>query len=127
MFYEKYDKAFMNPTLHKFLTHGSDIAEEFPLPVAYFSEDALECWHKILRRDKNAHARQCSRREDLFNRAMHLSDPLISLISLETSVEKEGHGITKNMVPFILGSDLEGIQIKERVELEDGEVSDDET
>ncbi|KAJ8685542.1 hypothetical protein QAD02_021335 [Eretmocerus hayati] len=54
-----YGEAYVNPTLHKALIHGADIAEQFPLLVAFSSEDALETWHKIFRRAMVYHARQC--------------------------------------------------------------------
>lgn len=84
--YELYPWARMNPTLHKFLKHGCEIAKNCSLPMAYYSEDANESWHKLYRRNMMSHLRQNSRDNriiDVFNRAVHLSDPKISLILIE--------------------------------------------
>lgn len=73
-----YPWAKMNPSLHKLLKHGCEVALKFPLPMAYFAEDAGESWHKIYRRNWTDHARQSSRANrtlDVFNRAVCLSDP----------------------------------------------------
>lgn len=59
--YNKYPWARMNPTMHKLLIHGCQIAEQFPLPIAYFSEDANESWHKLYRENTISHSRQNSR------------------------------------------------------------------
>ena len=40
MHFNYYPWFQMNPSLHKLLMHGCQIAEEFPLPMAYFAEDA---------------------------------------------------------------------------------------
>lgn len=38
LFFKLYPWAKMNPTVHKMLRHGVDIAKEFPLSLAYFAE-----------------------------------------------------------------------------------------
>ena len=76
----------MNPSLHKLLKHGTEIAAKFPLPIAYYAEDALESMHKIHRQTVREHARRDSRENtllDTFNRAVYLSDPLISMVYFE--------------------------------------------
>lgn len=76
----------MSPTLHKLLKHSCDIVRELPLPVAYYAEDANESWHKLYRQNMIRHARQNSRKNriiDVYNRAIYLSDPKISLILIE--------------------------------------------
>lgn len=85
LYYEKYPWARMCPTIHKLLKHGCEIAEQLSLPVAYFSEDAIESSHKIYRQNMTRDARQSSREnrlKDVFHRAIYLSDPKISLIYL---------------------------------------------
>ena len=81
--YRLYPWARMNPSLHKLLKHGCQIARQFPLPIAYYAEDANESWHKVYRKNIKSHARQNSRKNrlfDIFKRAIYLSDPKISLI-----------------------------------------------
>ena len=80
----------MNPSLHKLLKHGCEIAREFPLPMIYYSEDANESWHKLYRKNMSAHSRQNSRKNrllDVFNRAVYLTDPMISLILIENRIK----------------------------------------
>ncbi|KAJ8677917.1 hypothetical protein QAD02_013704 [Eretmocerus hayati] len=112
--------AMMSPTLHKLLAHGPDIAEEFEMSLAYYAGDALETWHKFLRRFTTTHARQSSREAritDLSNRAVYWSDPVIIKISLNRRTQKPvSHGITKSIAPYILKTDLEGITFEEENE-----------
>ncbi|KAJ8666761.1 hypothetical protein QAD02_008423 [Eretmocerus hayati] len=121
-FFRVYEEAYVNSTLHKALIHGADIAGLFPLPVAFFSKDALRTWHKIFRRAMVYHARQCGRVErltDLFNRGTHLSDPSISLISFRERKKPESHGITEDMAPYIEESDLVGIEFDRKAAVYD--------
>lgn len=95
MFYKIYWWGKLNPSVHKMLRHGVDIARQFPLSLAYFAEDAAESMHKCYKKNSIAHARQNSRAnrlKDVFNRSVDLSDPLISNILLEKrcrSLKKE--------------------------------------
>lgn len=91
LFYELYPWAKLNPSVHKMLRHGVDIARNFPLSLAYFAEDAAESMHKCYRKSSLYHARQNSREnrlKDVFNRAVDMSDPLISTIYLEKRIKK---------------------------------------
>ena len=91
MHYNLYPWARMSPTVHKLLMHGCQIARKFPLPIAYFAEDAGESWHKYYRKNMIMHARQTSkanRLQDVFDRAIYLTDPMTSLIS-ERSTKNE--------------------------------------
>ncbi len=86
LFFDLYPWAKMNPSVHKMLRHGVDIARKFPLSLAYFAEDAAESMHKCYRNTSLHHARQNSREnrlKDVFNRAVDKSDPLISLVYLD--------------------------------------------
>jgi len=88
--YKLFSWARMNPTLHKLLKHGCDIARQFPLPIAYYSEDANESWHKLYRKNMTQHSRQNSRENrmlDVFNRALYLTDPKISTILIENRLQ----------------------------------------
>ena len=88
--YQLYPWARMSPTVHKLLIHSSDIIRQFPLPIAYYSEDASESWHKIYRQNLVSHARQISREArilDTFNRAVYVTDPVISLIYIKNRLK----------------------------------------
>jgi len=66
------------------------ILREFPLPIAYYSEDANESWHKLYRKNMTQHSRQNSRENrmlDVFNRALYLTDPKISTILIENRLQ----------------------------------------
>ena len=89
LYYKLYPWAKMNPTTHKLLIHGCQIAKNFPLPMAYFAEDGLESWHNYFRSNTKNHCRQSSRKNlilDLYNRAIEMSDPVISLIGIEKRI-----------------------------------------
>ena len=91
MYYELYPWIHISPTVHKLLIHGCQIAKKFPLPMAYFAEDAGESWHKHYRKNMVIHARQNSkinRLGDVFDRAIYLTDPMISLISGRKNMTK---------------------------------------
>lgn len=84
--YNLYKWARMNPTTHKILMHGCQIARKFSLPISYYSEDSSEAWHKLNRRNMRDHARQNSRQNrilDVFNYAIYYSDPKISLVHIQ--------------------------------------------
>lgn len=73
----------MSPSVHKLLMHGCHITRQFPLPIAYFAEDAGESMHKIYRETIKRHSRRNSRANaliDTFNRAVYITDPKISMI-----------------------------------------------
>lgn len=95
----------MNPTTHKLLKHSCQIIKEFPLPIAYYSEDANESWHKLYRKNMLQHARQKSRETrilDVFHRATYMTDPKISLIYIEERLKnKKEHKITGRMIKYI--------------------------
>ncbi|KAL7302635.1 hypothetical protein TKK_0004697 [Trichogramma kaykai] len=81
--YSTYKWARMNPSTHKLLLHGCQISRKFLLPIAYFSEDSSEAWQKLNRSNMRNASRQNSRSNrilDVFNKAIYLSDPKLSLI-----------------------------------------------
>lgn len=82
----------MSPTFHKLLKHGCEIARQLPLPVAFYAEDANESWHKYYRKNMIDHTRQNSREnrlQDVFNRAVYMTDPKISLIFIDRRVKMD--------------------------------------
>ena len=83
-------------TINKVLIHAKQILENSVLPAGYFGEEASEARNKFYKRDREFHARKNSRinnLEDIFNRAMDTSDPVISSISLQYRL-KRWHKLT---------------------------------
>lgn len=103
--YLRYPWARMNPSVHKFLEHGPDIVRQFPMPIAFYAEDALESMHKIHRQTVREHSRRSSRENailDTFNRAVYLSDPIISMVYLDRRLEMhKNRPIPKGIKPFL--------------------------
>lgn len=92
LYFKLHPWAKINPSVHKMLRHGVDIAREFPLSLAYFSEDAAESMHKCYKKNMIHHARQNSREnrlKDVFNRAVDTSDPLVSLVYLDKRLKEK--------------------------------------
>ena len=74
----------MPATIHR--VYAKQILENSVLPAGYFGEEASEARNKFYKRDREFHARKNSHinnLEDIFNRAMDTSDPVISSISLQ--------------------------------------------
>lgn len=105
LYYTLYPWAKINPTSHKLLVHGCQIARNFPLPMAYFAEDGLESWHKYYRSNTQYHCRQNSRINritDLYNRAIEMSDPAISIIGIEKRIaDLRKHKISAEVKNYI--------------------------
>lgn len=96
--------ARMKPTVHKLLIHGCDIADQFPLPIGYYSEDASESWHKLYRKYMVDHARQDSREHrilDVFHRAIYMSDPKLSLYYIEKRLKTNKTNISDEMKKYL--------------------------
>lgn len=92
LIYDTYPWVMVSPTVHKLLRHGPTIARKFPLTMAYYAEDASEKCNKLYRKNAKEHARQTSRKErlqDVFNYNIYLSDPLISLNSIDERMKQE--------------------------------------
>lgn len=100
-----YPWSRMCPSVHKLLKHSSLIIQQFPLPIAYYSEEASEAWHKNYRKNLLVHARQNSRENrilDTFNRAVYTTDPLISLIYINHRLKGQlQHPITQEMRKYL--------------------------
>lgn len=80
---------YMPSSVHKILIHGAEIIKCAALPIGMFSEEAMEARNKDIRNYREFNTRKMSREqtmEDLFNRLMFSSDPLISSISRNTSI-----------------------------------------
>ncbi|XP_029710127.2 uncharacterized protein LOC115256029 [Aedes albopictus] len=78
----------LSPTLHKILVHGGAIAKHSTVPVGMLSEEALETRNKSIRKFREFHSRKFSRTaniEDVFQRLLLTSDPVISLMNRKSS------------------------------------------
>ena len=96
LYMTKYPRFPMPATIHKVLIHAKQILENSVLPAGYFGEKAFEARNKFYKRDKEFHVRKNSRinnLEDIFNRAMNTSDPVISSISLQYRLKRR-HKLT---------------------------------
>ncbi|KAK5641968.1 hypothetical protein RI129_010515 [Pyrocoelia pectoralis] len=81
LYLNKYDWHPMTPTLHKVLLHGAVIIEKALLPIGQLSEEAAEARNKHFRSYRQDFARKFSREscnQDVFNRLILSSDPLLS-------------------------------------------------
>ena len=90
----------MPSTLHKILEHGRQIIEECPVPLGLTNEEASESNNKVLRGFRLHHSRRTSWRhgvQDLFNRLMDVSDPIIQEATSKSSARKQ-----KPLSPAIL-------------------------
>lgn len=105
LYFELYPWARMSPTVHKILKHGVDIAKQFPMPMAFFSEDANETSHKYYRSNFKNHARQYKRSArllDVFNRQMYRSDPKVSMMYIQQRLKKHKHEVLSENVKNLL-------------------------
>ena len=96
LYMTKYPWSPMSATIHKVLIHTKQILENSVLPSGYFGEEASEARNKFYKRDREFHTRRNSRinnLEDIFNRAMDTSDPVISSINLQYRLKRR-HKLT---------------------------------
>lgn len=71
----------MPTTVHKILIHSGQIIQASILPIGQMSEEAQESCNKFIKKYRQDFARKCSRvknMEDVFQRLLVSSDPLIS-------------------------------------------------
>lgn len=79
-FVELYPWFPMPTTVHKILIHGPQIVASLLLPIGQLSEEAQESCNKYIKKSRQDYARKCSRlsnMEDVLNRLLIMSDPLI--------------------------------------------------
>lgn len=80
-FVQLYPWFYMPTSVHKILIHGYEIIESMLLPIGQMSEEAQESCNKFIRSFREDFARKFSRKtnmEDIFQRLLVASDPLIS-------------------------------------------------
>lgn len=81
VYVDLYDWHPMTPTMHKLLVHGAVIIEKALLPIGQLSEEAAEARNKHFRCYRQDYARKFSREscnQDIFNRLLLTSDPMLS-------------------------------------------------
>lgn len=82
-FVQLYPWYYMPTSVHKLLIHGAQIITSSLLPIGQMSEDAQESCNKYIKRFREDFTRKCSRvktMQDLFQRLLLTSDPLISSV-----------------------------------------------
>ena len=127
----------MPATIHRFLIHAKQILENSVLPAGYFGEEASEARNKFYKRDREFHERKNNRinnPEDIFNRAMDTSDPVISSISLQCCLKRRYELTLPSEViamlsppQVLIGSPTSAINLVASSENEDEDDSDKET
>lgn len=87
LYLSTYSWYYMPVTIHKILTHSTQIIKKCIVPIGMLSEEAQESRNKDLRRFRECHTRKCSRIDtntDLAQRLLVTSDPLINSFRKET-------------------------------------------
>ena len=82
--------------------HGADIIRNAPVAPGFLSEEGSEHNNKVLRQNREHHARQCSvekNLKDIFLRSTHSSDPVIlKLIQDELLPKRPSHPIAQDVL-----------------------------
>lgn len=81
----------MTATTHKILIHGGQIIQRSVLPVGMLGEEASEARNKHYKNFRSCHSRKHSRKvnlEDIFNRLMDSSDPIVSNLNLQSRLQQ---------------------------------------
>ncbi|KAG4066296.1 hypothetical protein HA402_000520 [Bradysia odoriphaga] len=114
----------MPSSVHKMLIHSRDIILANELPVGVLAEDAAESCNKMYRHNRQFHARKDSRKhnlQDIFNRALDTSDPIIASFELR---KRQNSRIRKNLPAEVL-SLLKAPEAPTTMEKESEEVEED--
>ena len=91
--------------LHKILCHSKNIIMTLPLSPGFFGEEGAESCNKYNRQNRRYHSRKCSRKSnllDVFNRALNLSDPIVSSAKLDVRMKRIKHQISEAVKNFLL-------------------------
>lgn len=126
-FVNLYPWFYMPPTLHKFFIHGPEIVAHALLPIGQLSEEAQEARNKDFKNYREHYARKCSREnmnEDIFNRFLLTSDPLIT--SKSTNYKKKVQHIPQMALDLLNLSNTPNEEDISNVDYEDDENEDDE-
>lgn len=101
MYVEEYNWYYMPHSLHRILTHGASVIEQFNLPIGLYSEEAQEAKNKDFKKFRESFCRKISRRktnEDLMRRLLCSSDPLITSMRTKNGSNKKGLPDRKSVV-----------------------------
>ena len=112
----------LNPTLHKLIVHGSQVARNLPLPPAWFTEEGLEASHKTNKKTRRDHCRPFRRdmtMTDMLNRALDRSDPVIAMMALERSSKFQRFHLIPEAARNLLIFEDEGPEPEDAAENED--------
>jgi hypothetical protein len=104
----------MSSTLHKVLYHGHELMQNFTIPLGLMTEESSESKNKFYKRDRLQHARQSSRAanlEDIFHRALEMSDPFFSTIALRKIKSKKNHMMLPDEVMDMLKNPLQSTEL----------------
>ena len=80
LYFREYPWYPLSPTIHKICTHSGEIQERVPLPLGAMSEGAAETTHRMRKMFRLYFTRKMSRlltMQDLLNRSIDISDPVI--------------------------------------------------
>lgn len=97
-----YSWYYMPVTVHKLLTHSTEIIRKCIVPIGMLSEEAQECRNKDLRRFREHNTRKCSRLDtntDLARMLLLTSDPLINSFRKET--RKSRKSLNKDVLSLL--------------------------
>lgn len=98
----RYPWFYLPASIHKILIHGSQIIEKALLPIGQLSEEASESRNKDLKKYRETRTRKISRKvtnEDLLNRLLLTSDPLIT--SLRILPERRAYALPTEVLRLL--------------------------
>lgn len=132
MFIDLYGWYYMPASVHKVLLHGGEVVRHFLIPIGQLSEDAQEARNKDFRSYREHHTRKTSRsktNEDILNRLLISSDPLIS--SIRPLPRKKAYVMSEEVrsmlvCPKIVAQESDPKTSKSNSESSDGSDSDSE-
>lgn len=111
LYVAKYPWYYMPTSVHKILLHGAIIIKEAILPIGQLSEEAQESRNKDLKSFREKHTRKISRttgNQDLLNRLLITSDPLIS--SLRQCPPRKYSNIPSTVISLLEPPSLESTE-----------------
>lgn len=113
MYVAKYPWYYMPASVHKILLHGAIIIKEAILPIGQLSEEAQESRNKDLKNFREKHTRKISRttgNQDLLNRLLVTSDPLIS--SLRECPTRKYSNISPEVISLLEAPSIEPTRVE---------------
>ncbi|XP_028146043.1 uncharacterized protein LOC126891809 [Diabrotica virgifera virgifera] len=111
LYVAKYSWYYMPSSVHKILLHGAIVIKEAILPIGQLSEEAQESRNKDLKSFREKHTRKISRisgNQDLLNRLLITSDPVIS--SLRQYPLRKSSNISSEVVSLLKAPSLESME-----------------